>query len=554
MKRSAGSAVQIVVVALLLLWAPVSSARLVAKVDRVDIALGETLRLTLIGDAGERPDEVDLAALERDFNILDSSTATNARLVNGDQSITRTLELELAPLREGLVTIPSFSSGGRSSTPIAIKVSAAPDIDAGDARVLFDSEVDRTSVYVQAQLLLTVTLQQAMPLDQRDVTPPVIPGAQLEMLEQRSFQRQLNGRLWQVIELRYAVFPQQSGTLVIPEFTFTGREVLPGRSLLGARLGRRIAINTQPISVEVKPVPSSFPGDVWLPARKLEVSELWSKPPESLVLGDSSTRTFQLSAKGLLGSTLPPVNSLDAGAVLDGLRFYPGEERIDQTETAAGLTGQRQQSEALVPSQPGSWQLPERVIPWWNTESDRLEYARIPGRRIEVRPTNLSNDTITDATLPSALEGKATVHANPWLIGTAAAGWLLALGMALVLWRQGRQPNGQASSSVSSTDPESLRRALVALRLACQQNDPAAARKALLAWGHHRYSIPISNLNHLSTLTSSALATQIEQLNAALYGKEGVAWQGQSLFDAARDDATEATAKVVQTPSLYPAA
>ena len=69
--------------------------------------MGETLRLTLLGDAGEQPAEIDLTPLNRDWEILSRSSATNARFINGQNQVTRTLEMELAPLREGSLSIPS---------------------------------------------------------------------------------------------------------------------------------------------------------------------------------------------------------------------------------------------------------------------------------------------------------------------------------------------------------------------------------------------------------------------------------------------------------------
>ncbi len=550
MKISAGNALALLIGLWLCLGTVDAQARLSATVDRADVAIGETLRLVLTGDAGERPDEIDLSTLERDFEVLKRSSATNARLVNGSQSVTRTLELELAPRRVGLVTIPSFTVGGRASTPIAVKVSPAPDIDAGDALVLFDAELDRESVYVQAQLLLTLTLQQAINLDQREVTPLELPNADVEMLEQRTFQRQLNGRLWQVIELRYAIFPQTSGTLQIPELTFSGREILPGRSLLGARLGRRLVISTDPLNVDVRPVPEDFPGDVWLPARDLRITENWSKPPESLSLGDSSTRTLEIVAEGLQGSQIPPLESLGPLESLAGLRFYPGQETIDQSEVGSGLAGLRTQSEALVPSQPGQWTLPERVLPWWNTDTDQLEYARIPARDLQVTAAS---------TLP-ATGGLSSAPASPaniidvaplWLYGVTASGWLTSLILGLLWWRHSRSGRPTATSDAV---PDNERRALVALRLACQQQSPKDARVALLHWAQLRFNDPRMDLNDLRAVASPALTEQIDTLNRCLYASGSCEWQGNDLFTATREHPNhQSPTNTASMDSLYPA-
>ena len=296
--------------------------------------MGETLRLTLLGDAGEQPAEIDLTPLNRDWEILSRSSATNARFINGQNQVTRTLEMELAPLREGSLSIPSLKTGGRSTTPVSIRVNPEAVVAPGDALVLFEASVDQDSVYVQAETTLTVTLQQAINLDGGEISAFDIPDAVTEDLERRSFQRRVGNRTWLVTELRYAIYPQKSGPLVIPAIGFTAREVQPGRSLLGARLGRRLRMASEPIEIKVKSVPVGFPGEVWLPARSLSLEENWSIDPASLNVGDSTTRTLTLNARGLQGSQLPPLSSVQGSLNIPELRFYPDQESIDQSELA----------------------------------------------------------------------------------------------------------------------------------------------------------------------------------------------------------------------------
>ena len=292
--------------------------------------------------------------------------------------------MELAPLREGTLSVPPLTAGGRTTTPLSIRVNPEPVIAAGDALVLFEASVDQDSVYVQAELMLTVTLQQAINLDGGEISAFDIPDAIVEPLERRSFQRRTGNRTWLVTELRYAVYPQKSGALTIPAVGFTAREVQPGRSLLGARLGRRLRMASEPIEINVKSVPASFPGAVWLPARSLSLEEDWSLDPDNLTVGDSTTRTLTLIANGLQGSQLPPLNSVQGALNIPELRFYPDQEAIDQTEVLNGLQGKRVQSEALVARASGTWELPEIRVPWWNTETDSLSYAVLSPRAVRV--------------------------------------------------------------------------------------------------------------------------------------------------------------------------
>ena len=389
MNRSVGKTLALLAPIMASLWASVAVAELSATVDRREIAMGETLRLTLLGDAGEQPAEIDLSPLSRDWEILSRSSATNARYINGQNQVTRSLEMELAPLREGTLSIPSLSHSGRYTTPVSIRVNPEPIVAPGDALVLFEASIDEASVYVQAETILTVTLQQAINLDGGEISVFDIPGATVEDLERRSFQRRVGNRTWLVTELRYAVYPQKSGTLTIPAIGFTAREVQPGRSLLGARLGRRLRMASSPIELQVKSVPDNFPGEVWLPARELNLTEKWSLDPESLEVGDSTTRTLTLIAKGLQGSQLPPLSSIQGTMNIPELRFYPDQESIEQSELADGLQGQRIQSEALVARSGGNWTLPEIRIPWWNTETDTLQFAVLPARSVSVNALSI---------------------------------------------------------------------------------------------------------------------------------------------------------------------
>lgn len=531
-----------------LVLAASAEARLTATVDRTQIALGETLRLVLSGDEGEHPEEVNLAELQRDFEILQSSSATNARFINGQQTVTRTLELDLAPLREGIMTIPGFTSGGRSSTPITIKVAPAPKVAVGDELVYFDAKVDRSEVYVQAQVLLTITLQQAINLDNRAVSELDIDNAYVETLEQKSFQRRVGGRLWQVTELRYAVFPQQSGALAVPAITFSARELLPGRSLLGARLGRRVALETTPITLTVKPVPDTFPGETWLPARNLSLKGSWSTPPDTLGVGDSATRRIEITAEGLQGSQLPPITSLGQRLNLDGLKFYPDQETIEQREINGGIEGYRLQSEALVATQGGSWELPEKVIPWWNTETDQLEYARLPKTAVAVAGgTNVVSAAVTPSSQTTEQPGGSEVLLA-WQIATGF-GWLVAVILGGLLWQK-RQPH---KSTRVVTDNGSASRSLVSLKVACSRNDPLAARDALIGWGQARLKLttPLT-LTRLAASVNANLASEIRRLDATLFSTTADRWQGDALFSAVRSQDKDPAVAHADELALYP--
>lgn len=552
MNRFVGRTSRWLLAAPALLCSALALAELSATVDRREIAMGETLRLTLLGDAGEQPAEIDLTPLSRDWEILSRSSATNARYINGQNQVTRTLEMELAPLREGTLSIPPLTHGGRTTTPQSIRVNPEPTVAPGDALVLFEASIDQSSVYVQAETILTVTLQQAINLDGGEISAFDVADAVVEDLERRSFQRRVGNRTWLVTELRYAIYPQKSGQLTIPAIGFTAREVQPGRSLLGARLGRRLRLASEPIELEVKPVPASFSGEVWLPARELTLTENWSIDPESLNIGDSTTRTLTLVARGLQGSQLPPLSSVQGSLNIPELRFYPDQESIDQTELSDGLQGQRIQSEALVARSGGSWQLPEIRVPWWNTETDSLQYAILPARNVSVA-TPAPLDAASPNQPTTELSGApATLPVWAWIL--SGSGWLAALLLAGMMWMSRRDRSAAAAGDIAPRrDASSLRQALVEIRRCAEQNDPASLRRAILSWARLHHGRHFASFGDLTTASSESLAERLMMLDRCLYGGGDISTVTQGLVEALREEpAPRAVTARANELTLYP--
>ena len=548
MKTFAGSVMRVLILLTLLVLPAVTLAEIRSDVDRETIGMGESLRLTITGDASERLDQLDLAALQFDWEILSSSSSTNTSFINGSRSTTRTLSLDLLPLRDGILSIPSLSTGGNRTTPIAITVNPQTVSAGGDDSVRFSIEIDKRDVYIQEQVILTVTIEQAINLDGAEVTQLELSGAMVEELTRRNFQRQINGRLWRVTQLRYAIYPQQRGILEIPSLSLTAREVLPGRSLLGARLGKRFRLSEDTIAITVKPVPEDFPGDVWLPASSLELAQSWSTPPESMEIGDSTTRTLTLAAEGLLSSQLPSITSMSDSSKITGIRVYPDQESSDQIERTDGFLGQRTRSEALVASGSGSWTLPEVRVPWWNTETDSLQFAILPSTTISVGSPVVHSPV---QTISSGAETQSQ-EAPVWLNALAGLGWLLALLFAFMLWRS--RDRKVIDVSIENTE-ETLRPLLTAMKAATSQNDASETRRLLLRWATLHYQQPVRTLDQLKGLCQSGLADEVSALEISIYSHTNEAWtRGAPLYRAVRDEPKLGATEATDYRSLYPTA
>jgi hypothetical protein len=330
--------------------------------------------------------------------------------------------------------------------------------------------------------------------------------------------------------------------------SLTAREVLPGRSLLGARLGKRFRLSEDALTINVKPVPEDFPGDVWLPATSLELGQSWSTPPESMEIGDSTTRTLTLAAEGLLSSQLPSITSMSDSSKITGIRVYPDQESSDQIERTQGFLGQRTRSEALVASGSGSWTLPEVRVPWWNTETDSLQFAVLPSTTVSVGSPVVQSpiQPITDSAEPQST-------ATPiWLNAVAGLGWLLALVFAHMLWRS---RNRTVSDVALDNTEETLRPLLTAMKASTSQNDAPATRQLLLRWATLHYQQPVRTLDQLRGLCDSGLADEVSTLETSIYSQTDEAWtRGAALYRAVRDEPKRGATEQTDYRSLYPTA
>ena len=536
-----GSTLMALCMATLLLASTTSRAAVTTSLDRDRVALGDSMRLTITATENEEISSIDLGPLLADFDILQRSTSSNTSITNGRRTHTKQLLIDITPRREGTLKIPPMRVGQQATKLLRVAVAPAPQSSAAGQTVLFEAEVDRDSVYVQGQVILTLRVQQAINLDARSITELALDNAFIKPLEQNSFRRNIDGRPWLVLEVRYAIFPEQSGTLEIPVQTFSARESQPRRGFFNPGSGgRQLRRSTASLKIEVLPRPANFTATTWLPARRLTLEESWSTPPEQLRAGESSTRTIRILGEGLQGAQLPPV----LFPATDGLKYYPDQPEISDTEVATGLLGSRQDSAAVVPTRAGSWTIPEIRIPWWDIESGQVRYAVLPGREITVAaadPATLTTlvpaPSINIATTAASSAGTPATHNTlRWKIlgAVSSIGWLLTL--VYLLWSRRRASAPQPATHSSTHDSPSEKRAFKQLLAACASDSAGHARQAIIDWA--AVLLPqatVVSLEQVATLLGDKdVSRELDNLNANLYSPASGVWEGAALADSAR--------------------
>ena len=566
--KTIGNSLTATLMAVVLVFAQGALGAVTVNVDRNRVSLGDTLRLTITATQDEDISEQALVPLQQDFDIVRRASSSNTNIVNGRVSHSRQVAIDLQPRSEGTLQIPSLHIEQTTTPALTVVVGPVTDSPGDGQDVLLEAEVDRDSVYVQGQIILTLRLQQAVSLEGRSLSELKLDKAFVKPLEQHSFQRTIDGRQWLVDEVRYAIFPEQSGTLDIPAQVFAG-QVNRGRHGFfdfGGR-GEPVRRSSQPVSIKVLPKPASFGAGEWLPARSLTLEETWSTPPEQLRVGESATRTIRIVGEGLQGAQLPPILFTPT----EGLKYYPDQPRITEQETTHGLEGIREDSAAVVPTRAGTYLIPEIRIPWWDTQTDQLQYAVLPERTISVaaqEPVQSSVDAPTAAAIsmpetvsaaPTALlplpQGEGGDEVKVWQIVSAVStfGWLLTL---LYLWRK-RQPAPLLAATATENAVE--KNAFKQLLGACKEGDGIAARASVIAWAS--VFLPgqaISSLTQIAALFGDEqFKQQMELLDASLYSPGKSGWAGKQLADCAqrlRSEYSRKHSKAANKLQLYPEA
>lgn len=534
---------------LALLCGAAQAAGLTASVDRSSLNLGEIVELSLESSAPTLEGRPDLTPLAAQFEILDTRLLSRQVLADGETQRHDRLVIALQPRLAGRLTIPPLSLGAERSQAIVLQVHEPRPVAADNALapVFIDASLDQDSVYVQAQAVLTLRVFHSVALyDDSQLSPLEMEDARVEPLgARRTYEQEIDGVRHGVQEVRYAIFPQRSGTLQIPAQLFSATALASQDAAgqpFGPRSGRPLQVRSPALALQVKPRPASYPADApWLPAHSLSLSETWTPEPQRPQVGDSLTRNLLLRAEGLAGAQLP---DLSRPLAHPGLRSYPDQPRLRSRSNAGGLVGSREESIALVPTAAGTIELPALEVVWWNTREERLERTSLPARRIEVQAAPLAEMPVP-ADMPRGA-AQAPSPLWPWQL----ACMLLLAGnlLTLVLWWRARRQPAVIRAASSGPSPRTLQDDL---RRACQSNDPHATRQALDAWARQQPE----------TLAAMAaryvpLSAALDDLNGALYSESGQHWQGEALWQAiGRLPAPSDTALAADgnpLPPLYP--
>ena len=561
-------------VLLMLGLSSLAQAAVTAHVDRFNISEGETVNLS-IEVSGNDSGDPQTAPLQKDFEILSNNHSSSFTIINGSSSSKSVYQLMLRPRHAGALLIPAIRVGSAKTEPIMIQVAKAAvrsspaGHPSGDLWISMD--IAPKQVRVQQQAIITIRVYQSVALNQAQLSEPTAEHAVIERLgDDATYQKRDNGRLWQVTERHYALFPQQSGHIDIQPVQLDGSVLIGGASFF--QTAQPIRQRSNALGLEVAGIPDGWKGRDWLPARHLRIEESW--PANSnFKVGEPITRTLTLHADGLTASQLPGFPS----ELPEHLKAYADKPVLQDEKRADGIHGVRQEKVAIMPMQAGTYILPEITFDWWNTATQQAEQATLPARTFTVIAADHAPAAATPPKMPArraiapqsvapvASSGRSQARVAGvaswwrWLAIISTFGWLLTLGY-IAYRRSGG--NRARKNRTTQTASGNLERAEKAVETACKNNDAKACEQALLQLANlQQAGAPVHSLASLAAGCDEALKSELLKLERLLYASDraGISgWRGDALLQAFRQtpllsprkDAKDNSATAL--PGLYP--
>ncbi len=525
-------------------------AQVTARVDRNSMVIDETLTLTISKNGTSFFSDPDLEPLTKDFRILGQSQSSNTQIINGSASSSVEWHVSLSPRHTGKLDILPISVGKEKTNPLSIEVREArqPTANVESAPIYIETEIDADSVYVQSQVILTLRLFSAVEARIVDPADPEIEDALVKRLEDASFEKLVNDKAFKVFERKYAIFPQKSGILEIPPLVVD--VILPSRQRtrsffdqLSMR-GENVKLRGKAEEITVLEKLPEYPAATWLPTSQLIIDDKWNTDSQELNVGESTTITISLAAAGLMGEQLPPVAFQES----DGLKLYQGKAEVENIITAHGINGIRRESIALIPTQAGTFELPEIRIPWWNKTLKKIEYAVIPAKplvvkgsaaatRLKENDNTLVNDYSQKTKDNSTLQPRQQPQTTIWIIVSSllAIGWLITLYFLILTRRQISLPGNDRKYELAEDFILKEKEAFHALSRSCRENKPLAARNDIISWVRaFNPEIKIQTFSDVEKVHPDPdFVIQLKELDRLLYdsAESPGSWQGNRLLE-----------------------
>jgi len=364
-----------------------------------------------------------------------------------------------------------------------------------------------------------------------------------------NFTERIDGTTWAGQRREYHVYPQRPGSYEIPAIPVGVRYRAPSG---GAGSTAVDTASPPPVRFEAILPPEADGLDYFISAQGLELEHTFNPPPNSLLVGESFTRTITVTVHGALSMVIPPLFA----DTLPGLAAYPSPPVVEDVEGfgVEATVGTRVESATYVALEEGDYQLPALELQWWDVAAGQLRSAALPevAFHVAANPSAAPEIPLPEDTLSAevAEEGPplgTTLRRflEQWALPLFMA--VLAVGFVVRLARRHGSRLAAAWEEARRRRAESEATYFRRFERAARSGDPREAARHLTRWMDRRWGEggPATLEAYLARAGDPELAAEVRVLTRRLYRPTAVdapaPWSGARLVKLA--DRTRRRAK-----------
>ena len=381
--------------------------KVVISVDKNRVEIGSHIRLT-VGVEGAFDTDIPKLSMPESFSLMfGPSVSTQTTIINNRVKVFRGFMYGFSPREKGQFEIGpvTLEYKGKTYTSNSINIEVVERTpfesiideksDTSGQRVDINKMVfvelttDKAEAYIYEEIIQSFKLyfQKGLPIDNLDYVAASTKSFLAEKLgEERRYEEVRDGILYNVIELRTALFPLVSGKIKIPPASFKCNIVIRQQRNRGSLFdefmgggGRRYPVerSTEPVKLTINPLTAVDKPKVFTGAVGKYTMDVLAKPTK-LKVGDPITLTINIRGEGNIQTIGEPLLDPDG---MKNFKAYDFETKVTITDRGYGIKGEKLFNKVIEPQSEDNDFIPGISFSYFDPELKKyktLTYAPIP--------------------------------------------------------------------------------------------------------------------------------------------------------------------------------
>ena len=505
------------------------------------VFLGDLFVLTITINDNDSDFQLDTKPLEKEFNVSRPSQSRRSSYINGKASHQTQWQITLQAKQIGELSIPALKVGKLTTEAIKITVKkpSAQATQTQDNLIFMENSLNRNSVYLEQPLIFTskIYIAQNQSSSELELIAPDLADATVTIYgEDKNGQTIRNGIRYKTITRQFQINANKASTFTIKSPLLAGnlRKRVKVDEWRERVISEPINIRGDSLQVTIKAKPADYQGE-WLVSEDVRLFEKTPFTQQSYHVGEPITRSITLQIASINKEKLPniPFN------YPKDLRFYPDQDELQEGQANGLHYGQRTVRHAIIADQPGTLTLPEIKLAWWNSETDKQEFAVLPAQTLtilaaETQPAEIPvNETTTPVTDKEQTASKILVDNQALIIWQIVCGVLLLALIMLIFYHLYYRHSQSVNKNKNKKTVQPLNQAYLNLLEALSKQQASLAYQPLLHYAQNEFPAlkSLSQLPeqmNLDTQEKTKLAAEIKALEHAC-ADQSTTWSSTQL-------------------------